>query len=74
MLSRKKIKPYNYKAIESAIGYIKNNLSDNLSLQAVSEYVKYSPYHFHKCFKKYMSILDFKDLVRDLRQRENKNE
>lgn len=55
MLSRKKIKPYNYKAIESAIGYIKNNLSDNLSLQAVSEHVKYSPYHFHKCFKKYTS-------------------
>lgn len=41
----------NYEAVNSAIGYIKKNLTGDLSLSAVAEYANLSPIHFHNCFK-----------------------
>ncbi len=37
--------------IEKAVKYIKDNLTESLSLEAVSEYVALSPIYFHNCFK-----------------------
>lgn len=47
-----KIKPNNYMVIESAIKYINENISSDLSLENVARYVSMSPIHFHNCFKK----------------------
>lgn len=44
-------KSSNRAVIENAIGYIRNNLTSDLSLEAVSEYAGFSPIHFHNCFK-----------------------
>ena len=41
----------NHDAINGAITYIKANLTGDLSLNAVAEYVNLSPIHFHNCFK-----------------------
>ena len=41
----------NRAVIENAIAYIGNNLTADLSLEAVSEYAGFSPIHFHNCFK-----------------------
>ena len=38
--------------INNALKYIKENLTEDLSLQAVSTYMNYSPIHFHNTFKK----------------------
>lgn len=37
--------------IETAIQYIKSNLTEDLSLEKVAEYVSVSPIHFHNSFK-----------------------
>ena len=37
--------------IDEAIKYIKENLTEDLSLQAVAKHVVISPIHFHNCFK-----------------------
>ena len=37
--------------IDKAIKYIKENLTEDLSLQSVSDYMVLSPIHFHNCFK-----------------------
>ncbi len=44
-------KSSNRAVIENAIAYIGNNLTANLSLEAVAEYAGFSPIHFHNCFK-----------------------
>jgi len=41
----------NYELIESVIAYVKNNLTEDLSLEAVSAYANLSPIHFHNRFK-----------------------
>ena len=48
---RAKIKTNNYEVIEKAIKYIKENLTSDLSLNAVASYASLSPIHFHNCFK-----------------------
>ncbi|MBO5203644.1 MAG: helix-turn-helix transcriptional regulator [Clostridia bacterium] len=50
-LYRDKGKSNNYEAIEKAISHIKENLTSELSLSAVAEHVRFSPIHFHNCFK-----------------------
>ena len=42
----------NKEMIEKAIHYIKNNLTADLSLNALAEYTSFSPIHFHNCFKR----------------------
>ena len=42
----------NKKMIEDVIHFIKNNLTGDLSLEAMSAYTSFSPIHFHNCFKK----------------------
>lgn len=41
----------NRAVIENAIAYIGNNLTLDLSLEAVAEQAGFSPIHFHNCFK-----------------------
>ncbi len=48
---REKTKNSNDEMIKSVIGYIKNNLSADLSLKTLSQYSSFSPIHFHNCFK-----------------------
>lgn len=48
---RSKMKISNYEIIERAIDYIKDNLTSDLSLDAVAAYSSLSPIHFHNCFK-----------------------
>ncbi|MBE6635322.1 MAG: helix-turn-helix transcriptional regulator [Ruminococcaceae bacterium] len=44
-------KSSNRKVIEQTIQYIKNNISDELSLESLSERANFSPIYFHKLFK-----------------------
>ena len=44
-------KSSNRKVIEQTIQYIKSNLSDELSLESLSERANFSPIYFHKLFK-----------------------
>ena len=46
-----KLKSGNYETIENVIKYIKENLTSDLSLNAVASYASLSPIHFHNCFK-----------------------
>lgn len=39
------------RAIDSIIGYIKSNLTEDLSLEAMSEYISISPIYLHRLFK-----------------------
>lgn len=48
---RAKVKNSNYEAIEKVIRYVKENLTADLSLETVAQYVGFSPIHFHNCFK-----------------------
>lgn len=41
----------NYDLIENAVKYIKENLTNDLSLEAVSSHFNLSPIHFHNIFK-----------------------
>lgn len=50
-LHRDKLKSGNYEIIENVIKYIKENLTSDLSLNAVASYASLSPIHFHNCFK-----------------------
>ncbi|MEE0945289.1 MAG: AraC family transcriptional regulator [Acutalibacteraceae bacterium] len=45
------IKGGNYNVIEKSISYIKNNLTEALTLENVASYVNLSPTHFHNIFK-----------------------
>ncbi len=45
------MKSNNRDVIENTIRYIKENLTSDLSLSAVSEFAGFSPIHFHNCFK-----------------------
>ena len=38
--------------IEGVIGFIKENLTSDLSLEKVAAYASFSPIHFHNCFKR----------------------
>lgn len=42
---------FNSSVVIKAVQYIKQNLADDLSLNAVANYVSLSPVHFHNCFK-----------------------
>ncbi|MBR5280602.1 MAG: helix-turn-helix transcriptional regulator [Clostridia bacterium] len=46
-----KLKNLEHDIVEEAIKYIKEHLSGDLSLDAVSKFASYSPIHFHNCFK-----------------------
>lgn len=48
---KNKIKSNNSKVVETVTEYIKNNLSSDLSLEALSNYASFSPIHFHNMFK-----------------------
>lgn len=50
-LNRGKMKNNSYEIIERAIRYINENLSSDLSLDAVASYSSLSPVYFHNCFK-----------------------
>ena len=45
------MKSNNRDVIENTIRYIKENLTSDLSLSAVSEFAGFSSVHFHNCFK-----------------------
>ena len=50
-LYKYKLNSRNYEIIENVIKYIKENLTSDLSLNAVASYASLSPIHFHNCFK-----------------------
>ncbi|MBR6679763.1 MAG: helix-turn-helix transcriptional regulator [Clostridia bacterium] len=50
-LRKEASKSNNHETIERVISYIKQNLTSDLSLDAVSAYANISPIHFHNCFK-----------------------
>lgn len=50
-LYRYKAKKNNYEVIENALSFINENITDDLTLEAVAKYVSLSPIHFHNCFK-----------------------
>lgn len=50
-IHRDMLKNGNYEIIENVIKYIKENLTSDLSLNAVASYASLSPIHFHNCFK-----------------------
>ena len=50
-LYRDRLKSGNYEIIENVIKYIKENLTSDLSLNAVASYASLSSIHFHNCFK-----------------------
>ena len=50
-LYRDKLKSGTYEIIENVIKYIKENLTSDLSLNAVASYASFSPIHFHNCFR-----------------------
>lgn len=43
--------PFDYDRINRAIEYVKEHISENLSLEKVSSIASYSSPHFHNCFK-----------------------
>ena len=45
-------KSANKEMIESVVDFVKNNLTSDLSLEAMSKYTSFSPIHFHNCFKR----------------------
>ena len=51
LVFRENIKNNNYRTLEKAMSYIKNNITSNLSLENVSSYAGFSPIHFHNMFK-----------------------
>ncbi len=48
---KEKMKNGNYEVIEKTVKYIKNNLTDDLSLEMLSKMAGFSPIYFHNCFK-----------------------
>ena len=62
----------NAQVIQSVIEYIKNNLDEDLSLQALSKYASFSPTHFHTCFKK-STGLTLREYVEECRIRHGVN-
>ena len=48
---REKVKTNNYAAIESTVAYIKENLTADLSLEALADRAGFSSIYFHKCFR-----------------------
>lgn len=51
VLLRERTKQNNYAAIEKSIQYIKDNLTEDLSLDTIADHVGFSPIHFHNSFK-----------------------
>lgn len=41
---------YYSKPVQQAINHINENLAEDLSLEALADHVRYSPYHFHRLF------------------------
>ena len=50
-LYHNKLTSGNYEITENAKKYIKENLTSDLSLNAVASYASFSPIHFHNCFR-----------------------
>lgn len=46
-----KMKSNHYEMIEDAVRYIRENLTADLSLEAIARRFSFHPIHFHKCFK-----------------------
>jgi len=46
-----KLKNSGYDVIGKSVKYIKDHITEDLSLEAVSKIVSLSPVHFHNCFK-----------------------
>lgn len=65
-LYARKSKMAEHDIIEKSITYIKDHLSEDLSLETVSNFASYSPIHFHKCFKLATSKT-LREYVEDLR-------
>ncbi len=42
----------NKEVIGRVVSYIRENLTADLSLEAIAEYARFSPTHFHNCFKR----------------------
>lgn len=51
LIFRENIKSNNYRTLEKAINYIKENITSDLSLETVSSYAGFSPIYFHNMFK-----------------------
>ena len=48
---REQVKTNNYATIESTVAYIKENLTADLSLEALADRAGFSSIYFHKCFR-----------------------
>lgn len=51
LVFRQKSKNNNHMVIEKVIGYIRENLTSELTLESVSKVAGFSPVYFHNCFK-----------------------
>jgi len=51
LASQNRLKVNNSESIKRVISYIKDNLTADLSLEAIAQYASFSPIHFHNCFK-----------------------
>lgn len=51
LLSHERVKRSNYKAIESTIKYVRENLTSDLSLEVMARRAGFTPVHFHNVFK-----------------------
>ena len=51
IIESKKFKNNNRIIIEKSLDYIEKNITENLSLENISDYVSLSPIYFHNCFK-----------------------
>lgn len=51
LMYRYKIKKNNELIIDKAISFVKANLTENITLKTVADYVSFSPVYFHNCFK-----------------------
>ena len=69
---KRTVKSNNYETIEKTIKYIKENLTCDLSLAAVSDYAGFSQIHFHNCFKS-STGKTLRDFVEDLRIKKASN-
>lgn len=61
----------NFNIIQKAISYINENISENISLDAIAEYVYLSPSYFSRLFKKEMGV-SFTDYLNKARVEESK--
>jgi AraC-like DNA-binding protein len=51
------------KTIQKAIMYIENHYNEDISLEAIADYAKLSPFHFSRVFKKHMNCSPHQYLI-----------